>query len=189
MTVLFLVSGKRCNPQSWSDNSLWKEGRVNLLAFGQPYSSFASLQLPKHHLIELSEGTDLPKQSLLASRRKASPNLSPYDVPTLWRTTCHAPLCWGCCWVGALLPPAAAQGGDTAAAAAEAKCDAREQCSCRNRAARHAAGSAAMALGGQGLRLSPPARAGSRRKRGAGCLGSPRGAVGSTLGMMVRSET
>lgn len=64
MIMLFLVSRKRCNPQSQSENFLWREGRVKLLAFRQPYSSFASLHLPKHHLLQLSDGTDLPKQSL-----------------------------------------------------------------------------------------------------------------------------
>lgn len=64
MIMLFLKSRKRCDPQPQSANSLWREGRVNFLAFRQPYSSFASLHLPKHHLLQLSKGTNLPKQSL-----------------------------------------------------------------------------------------------------------------------------
>lgn len=98
---------------------------------------------------------------------------------------CAVPHCAGDTAGVRVLLPAAAQGGTdpSAAAAAEAKHNVGDRHSCRNRAARHATGSATTALD----RGSHQSR--QWGKRGVGCLGIPRGASGTTLEMMVRTET
>lgn len=120
---------------------------------------------------------------ILASRGKALPNSS--SLIQCREGPCAVPSCAGdAAGVRALLP-AAAQGGTdpSAAAAAEARRNVGDRHSCRNRAARHATGSATTALdqgSHQGRRWG---------KRGVRCLGIPRGASGTTLEMMVRTET
>lgn len=179
MLVLFLVCRKRCNPQPQSENSLWREGRVKLLAFRQPHSSLASLHLPT--FVPPSEQgaqtlqTKASRDDTLASRRKASPYLSRRHVQ------CYGgPWAVPCCAGGAAAGDSPGRDPPTVPAAAEAKSATGDQQGCRN------SGTACHQPCQRGPGLSPAASAGGGE--GPGVQGSP-GCSQDHLEMMVRTGT